>query len=51
MDLIAKLCNPVVVMAQGRVLAEDTMEEIRRTEAVRRAYLGGPSEASTEEAT
>ncbi len=51
MDLIAKLCNPVVVMAQGRVLAEDTMEKIRRTEAVRRAYLGGPSEASTEEAT
>lgn len=51
MDLIAELCDPVVVMAQGQVLAEDTMAEIRRTEAVRRAYLGGTGEAPTAEGT
>jgi branched-chain amino acid transport system ATP-binding protein len=50
MDLITELCDPVVVMAQGRVLAEDSMAEIRRTEAVRRAYLGGVEE-TIEEAT
>ena len=41
MDLVTRLCNPVVVMAQGSVLAEGTMEELRRDERVREAYLGG----------
>ena len=41
MDLIAELCNPVVVMAQGRVLTQGPMERIRRNEAVLEAYLGG----------
>ena len=41
MDLIAELCNPVVVMAQGRVLTQGPMEEVRRNEAVLEAYLGG----------
>jgi branched-chain amino acid transport system ATP-binding protein len=45
MDLVARLCDPVVVMAQGRVLVQGTMDQIRRDEAVREAYLGGTLEA------
>jgi branched-chain amino acid transport system ATP-binding protein len=45
MDLVARLCDPIVVMAQGRVIAEGPMEAIRRDEAVREAYLGGTLEA------
>ncbi len=41
MDLIAKLCHPVVVMAHGSVLAEGSMEEVRADARVREAYLGG----------
>jgi branched-chain amino acid transport system ATP-binding protein len=40
MDLIARLCDPVIVMAEGRVLTQGTMAEIRRNEAVIEAYLG-----------
>lgn len=40
MDVIAQLCDPVIVMAQGAVLARGTMAEIRANEAVREAYLG-----------
>jgi len=40
MDIIAELCDPVIVMAQGAVLARGTMAEIRANEAVREAYLG-----------
>jgi len=45
MDLIARLCDPVVVLAQGRVIAEGSMDAVRRDEAVREAYLGGTAEA------
>jgi branched-chain amino acid transport system ATP-binding protein len=41
MDLVTKLCDPVVVMAQGKVLAEGKMEDLRRDERVKEAYLGG----------
>ena len=41
MDLIASLCDPVIVMAEGHVLVQGTMDEIRRDESVREAYLGG----------
>ncbi len=40
MDLIGRLCDPVVVMAQGRVLAEGHMAEIRADRRVVEAYLG-----------
>jgi len=40
MDIIAELCDPVICMAQGSVLARGTMAEIRANEAVREAYLG-----------
>jgi len=41
MDLVTKLCDPVVVMAQGKVLAEGKMEQLRHDERVKEAYLGG----------
>jgi branched-chain amino acid transport system ATP-binding protein len=40
MDLIARLCQPVIVMAEGTVLTQGTMAEVRRNEAVIEAYLG-----------
>jgi branched-chain amino acid transport system ATP-binding protein len=45
MDLIAELCDPVVVMAQGTVLMEGTMDEVRANEEVLAAYLGGGAAA------
>ncbi len=41
MDLIAQLCDPIIVMAEGRVLGQGTMAEIRANPQVREAYLGG----------
>ncbi|WP_374377172.1 ABC transporter ATP-binding protein [Dongia sp.] len=41
MDLIARLCSPVIVMAEGRVLTQGSMEEIRNNTDVIDAYLGG----------
>jgi branched-chain amino acid transport system ATP-binding protein len=41
MDLIAELCDPVVVMAEGRVLAQGGFDEVRRNREVLEAYLGG----------
>ncbi len=40
MDFIGRLCDPVIVMAQGKVLAEGSAQEIMRNEAVIEAYLG-----------
>ena len=40
MDFIAKLCDPVICMAEGKVLAEGTLDEIKANEAVIEAYLG-----------
>jgi branched-chain amino acid transport system ATP-binding protein len=40
MDFIGKLCNPVICMAEGRVLAEGTVEQIKNDERVIEAYLG-----------
>ncbi len=41
MDLIMQLCERVIVMHQGSVLAEGTPEEVQRDERVLEAYLGG----------
>ncbi len=46
MDLIAELCHPVIVMAEGRVLAEGSMDEIRSNQAVLEAYLGGAAQTA-----
>ncbi|MBF9033412.1 ATP-binding cassette domain-containing protein [Rhodobacterales bacterium HKCCE2091] len=40
MDFIGRLCDPVIVMAEGRVLAEGSIEEIKANEQVIEAYLG-----------
>ncbi len=40
MDFIGKLCDPVIVMAEGHVLAEGKASEIMQNEDVIEAYLG-----------
>ncbi|HIF08799.1 MAG TPA: ABC transporter ATP-binding protein [Sneathiellales bacterium] len=40
MDFIGRLCDPVVCMAEGQVLAQGTVEEVKNNEAVIEAYLG-----------
>jgi len=40
MDLVTELCDPIVCMADGRVIAEGSMTDIRANELVRSAYLG-----------
>jgi len=40
MDFIGRLCDPVIVMAEGAVLAEGTVEEVKANEDVIEAYLG-----------
>ena len=44
MDFIGKLCDPVICMAEGKVLAEGTLEEIKANEQVIEAYLGTDDE-------
>ena len=41
MDMIARLCDPVIVMAAGSVMTEGHIEEIQKNEAVIEAYFGG----------
>jgi len=40
MDFIGRLCDPVIVMAEGRVLATGSAGQIMQNEAVIEAYLG-----------
>lgn len=40
MDFIARLCDPVICMAEGHVLATGTLDEIKANEQVIEAYLG-----------
>ncbi|NVK31005.1 MAG: ABC transporter ATP-binding protein [Gammaproteobacteria bacterium] len=40
MEFISRLCNPVIVMAEGSVLAQGTAEEIKNNDEVIEAYLG-----------
>ena len=41
MDMIARLCGKVVVLAEGQVLMQGTMDEVRNDERVIEAYFGG----------
>ena len=45
MDMIARLCDPVIVMAEGRVLTEGTIDAVRADPRVIEAYLGGAAAA------
>lgn len=40
MDFISRLCDPVIVMAEGAVLAQGNAEAVKANEAVIEAYLG-----------
>ena len=40
MDFIARLCDPVICMAEGKVLAQGTVDEVKNDERVIEAYLG-----------
>ena len=40
MDFIGKLCDPVIVMAEGKVLAQGASSDIMQNEQVIEAYLG-----------
>ena len=40
MDFISRLCDPVICMAEGAVLAEGTTDEVKSNEEVIEAYLG-----------
>ena len=40
MDFIGRICNPVICMAEGKVLAQGTLAEIKANEQVIEAYLG-----------
>ncbi|MGR3289592.1 MAG: ABC transporter ATP-binding protein [Paracoccaceae bacterium] len=40
MNFIGRLCDPVICMAEGKVLAEGTIDEIKANEQVIEAYLG-----------
>ena len=40
MEFIARMCDPVIVMAEGKVLASGKAEEIQSNEQVIEAYLG-----------
>ncbi len=40
MDFIGRLCDPVICMAEGQVLAQGTVNEVKNNEAVIEAYLG-----------
>lgn len=41
MDLVMNLCDPIIVMSEGKKLAQGTPEEVKTDERVLEAYLGG----------
>ena len=45
MDFISRLCDPVIVMAEGSVLFEGTSDEVKKNEKVIESYLGRGSKS------
>ena len=41
MAVVADLCKTVIVMAQGEVIMEGSMDDVQRDKGVRDAYLVG----------
>ena len=48
MEFISRLCNPVIVLAEGSVLFEGTPNEVKRNEKVIESYLGRGSKIKDE---
>jgi branched-chain amino acid transport system ATP-binding protein len=44
MDLIMRLCNPIIVMSNGQKIMEGSPYEVQRDQRVLEAYLGGLSQ-------
>ena len=40
MDMVARICNPVIVMAEGRTLMQGSFDDIASDAKVQDAYLG-----------
>ena len=40
MDFISRMCDPVIVMAEGSVLFEGKSEEVKKNDKVIESYLG-----------
>ena len=40
MDFISRMCDPVIVMADGSVLFEGTSEQVKKNDKVIESYLG-----------
>ena len=40
MDFISRMCDPVIVMAEGSVLFEGKSEDVKKNEKVIERYLG-----------
>jgi len=40
MDFISRMCDPVIVMAEGSVLFQGTPSEVKKNEKVIESYLG-----------
>ena len=49
MDFISRLCDPVIVMAEGSVLFEGTSDEVKKNEKVIESYLGRGSKSKKED--
>jgi ABC-type branched-subunit amino acid transport system ATPase component len=41
MDFIGNVCEDIVVLGNGRIIARGDIEEIQQNERVRDAYFGG----------
>ena len=47
LEFISRLCDPVIVMAEGGVLTQGSVDEVKENEAVIEAYLGAGMKRQT----